>query len=65
MEGTSDVKLIDVKQGLRAKTYVVSYIPPAAGKYIIPAKYWGEEISQNPFKVAICSKSDVQICIKK
>ena len=53
---------IQVKEGDKPNTYIVTYVPPKKGKYTITVKFAGDDVPKSPFSVAVEPGIDVSKC---
>ena len=53
---------IEVKEGDRPNTYIVTYIPPKKGNYTISVKFAGDDVPKSPFKIAVEPGIDASKC---
>ena len=53
---------IEVKEGDKPNTYIVTYVPPKKGKYTITIKFAGDDVPKSPFKIDVEPGIDVSQC---
>ncbi|XP_065067168.1 filamin-A-like isoform X4 [Rhopilema esculentum] len=53
---------IEVKEGDKPNTYIVTYVPPKKGKYTITIKFGGDDVPKSPFKIDVEPGIDVSQC---
>lgn len=63
-ESLPRVKDMEVKEGKKPNTYVVTYIPPKDGEYVISVTFAGVQVPKSPFKIKVqpgCDASKVKV----
>ena len=53
---------IEVKEGDKPNTYIVTYVPPKKGKYTITVKFAGDDVPKSPFSIAVEPGVDASKC---
>ena len=56
------VEDIEVKEGDKPNTYIVTYVPPKKGTYNITVKFGGDDVPKSPFKIGVEPGIDVTQC---
>lgn len=56
------VKEIDVKEGKKTNSYIVTYIPPKDGEYMITVTFAGVVVPKSPFKISVKPGCDASQC---
>ncbi|XP_057297037.1 filamin-B-like isoform X3 [Hydractinia symbiolongicarpus] len=56
------VKDIDVKEGKKPNSYIVTYIPPKDGEYVITVTFAAVGVPKSPFKIKVSPGIDASKC---
>jgi Filamin/ABP280 repeat. len=61
-ESLPKVKDIDVKEGKKPNSYIVTYIPPKEGEYVITVTFATLPVPKSPFKIKVEPGCDASKC---